>query len=335
MEYPVSRANPLTDPVVPVVRSTCLIVAQSIGLFEALAEEPLEARRLSRKLGLDPLGIKRLLEVLRVSGYVSYSDNRYQLTEISRMSLLKGSSLELTNWVEFCQVQIRALSHLQDVLSTGHPVDLFDLLPGDTGVLLHQRAMAETAKPIADWVAANIPIHPGSRIMLDVGGSHGLYSAAVCRLHPPLAADVMELSSVLEFARVVSTEYSTNQFVNHIEGDIVNSPIPKTYDVVFLGNLIHHLSNSNAHIALGKIFSCLRPGGTIAVWDMSSTEQEHDDTSACFSLFFYLTSGTRCYSESEIRKLLAECGYSSIQIIHPSAISSHVLYTARKQSDAQ
>jgi hypothetical protein len=329
MEDSVIRPNPLTDPIIPAIRSIALITAQSLGLFTALADEALGAESLAGKLGLNAVGVKRLAEVLRVCGYLSIDEEKYRLTEPSRVALMKGGSLQLTNWVEFCQVQIQAFGHLKTALSTGRPVDLFGLLEGEAGLSMHQRAMADTAKPIADWIAANTPVPPGAKEMLDVGGSHGLYSAAICRRNSPLRAEVMELPSVLETARRVSKEYCTDRYLSHIEGDVVTSKLTKTYDVVFLGNLIHHLTQQNARTTLSKTASATRRGGTIAIWDLSAAEQEPDETSACFSLLFYLTSGAKCYTELEIRELLGTCGYGQIRAIRPPGVSTHVLYTAR------
>jgi hypothetical protein len=63
---------------------------------------------------------------------------------------------------------------------------------------------------------------------------------------------------------------------------------------------------------------------------LAEIDEEPDETAACFSLFFYLTSGAKCYSESEITRMLQTTGFSDIQTVRPSGTSTHMLYTARK-----
>ena len=307
------QPNPLTDPIIPAIRSAALVVAVSTGLFATIAERRMGVTQLAKALGLRPQGLRRLAEVLVVGGYLSRVDDEYELSEVSRMAFLKGGSFELTNWVKFCRVQLRAVGCLETALMEGRPIDLFGLMTSETELLTHQRAMAETAKPAADWLASNVPVPPGARNMLDVGGSHGVYSAAICRRNPPLQSQVLELPSVLEMARAVSEEYTTDRYVSHIEGDITTTTLAKTYNVVFLGNILHHLPDESPTGVLTKIAANMVPGGTIAIWDLAETDEEPDETAACFSLFFHLTSGAKCYSESEITRLLQTTGFSDIQ----------------------
>jgi len=325
-----AQPNPLTDPVVPAIRSEALIAAASAGFFDALARRPLKAPALARALGLDTTGVKRVADVLAACGYLERAGDVYALTDVSRTAFLKTGSVRLTNWVKFGAIQLRGLRRLQKVLESGRPVDLYDLMENENELLTQQRAMAETAGPAAGWVAENIPVRSGAEYMLDIGGSHGLYSAAICRRNPPLLSDVLELPSVINAARKVSKEYSTARFVNYIEGDIATGELTKTYDVVFLGNIIHHQKKKTAGSVLSKIASSMTPGGTIALWDLAETGERPDETAACFSLFFYLTSGAGCYSERETAALLESAGFECVESIHPTRTSTHVLSIGRR-----
>lgn len=330
MNSPSVQPNPLTDPIIPAIRSAALVAAASTGLFAAIGGDRISAEQLANVLGLTPHGVRRLADVLVACGYLTRVDKEYALTEVSHMALVKGGSFELTNWLEFCRVQLRAISRLESALKDGRPIDLFDLMPTQAELLTHQRAMAETAKPAADWIAFNTPVPSGATIMLDVGGSHGVYSAAICRRNPPLESEVLELPSVVEMARAVSKEYSTDRFVRHLEGDILTTTLSKTYDAVFLGNVLHHLPDENAAFVLAKIAASTAPSGTIAIWDLADIDAEPDETAACFSLFFYLTSGAKCHSEREVTTLMRRCGFGNIRTARPPGTSTHILYTAQR-----
>jgi precorrin-6B methylase 2 len=193
-------------------------------------------------------------------------------------------------------------------------------------------AMAETAMPVVQWVAAHTPVPKDGELMLDIGGSHGLYAAAICWQNPPLRAEVMELPKVIEAARSASLEFGTTDVVTHIEGDIRNADLTREYSVVFIGNLIHHLHFEQLPSVFEKVWNHLTLGGTIAIWDISETRGEGDLVSSLFSLFFYLTSTGRCHPESQIQTILQKTGFRQFQAIQPDGPSLHTLYVARKLS---
>ena len=141
-------------------------------------------------------------------------------------------------------------------------------------------------------------------------------------------SDVMELPGTMETARMVSKEFGAAAFVKHIEGDIATLNLSKKYDVVFLGNIIHHLQKENAGAVLSKLRKAMVSGGTMAVWDLSGAGQQTDEIAACFSLFFYITSGAKCYSEQEVFAMLKNAGFGDIKSYRPPGNSTHILYTA-------
>ena len=222
------------------------------------------------------------------------------------------------------------MSQLQSKLSTGQGVGLFELMKTPEELRVHQLAMAETAMFVAEWVATHLPVPRGAEMMLDIGGSHGLYSAEICRRNPPMRAEVLELPGVLDAARSAAIELGTTDVVTHIEGDIRTTDLPREYSVAFLGNLVHHFQLDELGGVLGRIWKHITPGGTIAIWDMAAGSGPGDLVSGLFSLFFYLISTGGCHSGSQIKQALQRAGFSQFQAIQPDRPSLHTLYVATK-----
>jgi hypothetical protein len=192
--------------------------------------------------------------------------------------------------------------------------------------------------------------------MLDVGGSHGLYAAALCRLHPPMTAEILEPPRTLAAARSVAEEEGTTDVVRHRDGDIRRLPADRRYDVVFLGNVVHHFSEKENRGFLREMFERLEPGGTVAVWDLREAREGALDAAdtpeatggqgasggpaavtdpaaavkAAFSLLFYLTSGAQCYGRADLQGWMTDAGFTGFEIHVPGAGSPHALYTARR-----
>jgi len=208
--------NPVSDPIVPVIISQSLVTALSVGLLEALSHGPASFESVATQIGIAPQATKLLLNVLALSGYVQKSSDTYTLSEVSRMTLLKSSPMSFVNWVKFCRFQIAAIGHLTEAARGSGPIDLFEIMANPEDRLVHQRAMAETAKPIASWIADVVPIPDGATRMLDIGGSHGVYSAAICSKYPPLHSDILELPASIESASRVIEESGTEKYCSLI-----------------------------------------------------------------------------------------------------------------------
>jgi len=324
------RPNPLLDPFVPAASAWSIVSAASAGVFDALGEDARSPADIANDLGLDAAGIERLMPVLVHLGYAESDGGRFRLSDASRQYLTTGSRHRLSNWVRFCRTQLLAMAQLQSTLSSGRAVDLYDLMTTPEELRVHQLAMAETALPVSGWVAAHTPVPKGGEAMLDIGGSHGLYSAAICRRNPPLRADVMELPGVIDAARAAALELGTTDLVTHIEGDIRSTSLARDYSVVFVGNLIHHLQLEQLPSVFEKVWDHLLPGGTVVIWDIAVDGTAGDLVSSLFSLFFYLTSAGRCHPHSQIRIALQEAGFGRFQAIKPEGPSLHTLYVALK-----
>ena len=325
-----NRPHPLIDPFVPAVSAWALVAAVSTGIFDAIDDGLHDAQAIARKLKLDPDGVEPLLDQLVCLGYLDKSSDGFNLTEVSRMTLADRSPHRLKNWVRFCRFQLLAMEHIESTLSTGTRVDLTGLMKSESDRRIHQFAMAETAIPAADWVASQIPVPSGGEVMLDIGGSHGVYSAAICKQNPPLRSEILELPLFVESAKSVAEELGTTQFVHHIEGDILETELDRSYSLIFLGNLVHHFSTGELDTVLRKIYEHILPGGSIAIWDIAEREGEASLFSSAFSLFFYMTSGAKCYSSEEVERFLSDTGFTEFASIKPPVPSPHILYTARK-----
>lgn len=190
--------------------------------------------------------------------------------------------------------------------------------------------MAETAKPIAPWIADVVPVPAGAGRMLDIGGSHGVYSASLCARHPPMRSDILELPGAVEPASLVAEEYGTKAFCSFVGANVLEWESTARYDAVFLGNIIHHFSPTEVEFVLEKSYRYLVDEGTIAIWDIDPGENGDHPTAAAFSLFFFITSGAKCYASDEISQILERVGFANHEVLRPPGSSSHSLHIARR-----
>jgi SAM-dependent methyltransferase len=229
--------------------------------------------------------------------------------------------------VEHNYTHWKIINRLEDVLQTGEGIDSHTNLGGHKEWAVYQQAMLETARPVAPWVAARVLVPDGAVRLLDIGGSHGLYGAAICRAHPPLRSEVLELPLAVESARRLAQAEGIDDVVTHRAGDVrVTDLGQEVVDVVFLGNLVHHFSVVENQALFRRIASALRPGGTVAIWDfeMPVTGSPPDLVADGLALFFRIGSSTRCYTTDELVTWLAVAGFTDIRV-QPAPPPAHLL----------
>jgi hypothetical protein len=81
---------------------------------------------------------------------------------------------------------------------------------------------------------------------------------------------------------------------------------------------------------LHRVRAALRPGGTIAIWELEAPRQERATGHAVLAaLFFRLTSTADTYHGSQYASWLAAAKFSRIRILRPRRSSGRVLVLAR------
>ena len=80
--------------------------------------------------------------------------------------------------------------------------------------------MLETARFDAPVLARHVPVREGATRLLDLGGSHGLMGATLCRKHPPMRSTVLDLAAAIEHARALAAREGIADVVEHRAGDL-------------------------------------------------------------------------------------------------------------------
>jgi SAM-dependent methyltransferase len=326
------EARVLLEAFLPLIVARSLLAMVRLGIASALARSGRSVDELADELDLNADGLGHLLRVLTASGYVAVDRRVYRLTPLSRLTLLDGAPAQLDAWVLHGEFHWRAIAGLeralQGTVQTGveHRLDR----PEDWSV--YQRAMLQTARPVADEVAGALPDPPGRDRVLDLGGAHGLYGAAICRRFPGLHSLVMDLPAALEHARALGESLGLTDVVDYEEGDILTADLGQAeHDVVFLGNVVHHVPENRLAAILDRVYRALKPGGVIAIWDMVPTGDgaEPDLVSAGFALLFHLTSAAPCRPAERHVELLIGAGFAAVEI-QSGLAPTHLLITARR-----
>jgi hypothetical protein len=322
---------PALDSLFSLMNARSLMAAVKLGVFEALAAGPLPAAELASRRGLDPETTELLLRTLGVAGYIEQQGGGYGLSRLGRRTMLPGAEMDLTGYVMWNFTQWEMVEHLEELVVTGRGLDFHHTMTDPKAWGYYQRAMFELGKLEAPLVASIVPVKPGARRLLDLGGSHGYPGAALCRKHPPMRSLVLDLPAAIEHARALAREAGIDDVVEHRAGDLLADELPPEQDVVLLSNILHHFDGDANLEILRRVAHALTAQGTVAIWEMETPDRSRKPSAGDgAALYFRLTSTARCYSAGDYTGWLATAGFEQVRVRRPLLAPGQILVVGRK-----
>jgi hypothetical protein len=314
---------PIADCLLPLLQTRSLMAAVRLGIVDAIGDGEASADDIARMRGLDADAVEMLLRVLVSARYVSIASRSslraqtgYRLSPLGLQTLLPASPASARGYVQWNFVQWDLIEELERVLRTGRGMEFHGRLQGDENWKWYQQAMLDLARAAAPILARLVPVKRGARTLVDIGGSHGLLGAAICRKHPPMRSIVLELPAAVGEARAAAQRAGVDDVVQHRAGSVLEDGVPADADVVLLANVVHHFTRHDAIAVLRKARDAMTAGGTVAIWDFdrpasgASPELAADAT----ALYFRLTSTSQVVPGDEYGAWLREVGFRKVQL---------------------
>jgi 2-polyprenyl-3-methyl-5-hydroxy-6-metoxy-1,4-benzoquinol methylase len=318
-----------------------IMVATKLGIFEVLAKQESTASEIATRCGLDQHATEVLLFALAGADYVRCKDRRYTLSPVAQKWLLRSSPQSLYDYMLFNFLNWSWDERFEDFLRTGQPTHIHQEMSHDEWQV-YQRAMRSLAGFSAFEVARRIPVPRGALRMLDIGGSHGYYSVMLCRRYPELHSVVFDLpEAVVHAAKLLAQEGMGERIVHRAGNALTDDLGNQEYDLIFIGNLLHHF-DEQANRDLVKRSACaLRPGGYLVVEELQRLQspEEGGELGALSNLYFAATSEAGTWSTGEIAAWQREAGLhprKSIRLLTaPGAILQAALKPNSKEENGQ
>ena len=324
---------PMFDTLLPLIQTRAIVAAVRLGIFEAIGRGTSTAAQLAQTLSADAECLELLLRVLACAEYVTSEGDQYRLTQLAQNTLLPDSRLKLSAMVKWNYFSWQWLEQLEETVKTGEGVDAHGTLGSSENWSLYQKAMLELAQTAAPHVAPLVPIKEGARRMLDIGGGHGLYGAMICRRHPPMRSEVLDLPQAVEHAQKLAREARLDDVVTHRAGNALEDDLGRDYDAVFLGNVVHHFRLTQNRDLFRRVRDVMTPGGTVVIWDYerSDPNTEPDLGGDGMALFFRITSTSQCYTSADYTDWISTAGFVEVTTQTTPLAPSYVLVAGRAQ----
>ena len=214
VENPLSRTNDA------LALARTIGVAARIGVFGLLADSPAAAPELAHRLGVQSGPLSMMLDLLVDEGLLDVEHSVYELSIAGRHWLDPNSATGVET----------ALSHTLDHWAWWADLDRILIGEAPTAVapdeddegawLRYTRADYEVARQVADDVVAAIGRPRSSGSVLELGGGHGWFAAALCRRDPFLRATVLDHAGSVAIGREIMWETDMDSVVTHQVADL-------------------------------------------------------------------------------------------------------------------
>lgn len=169
---------------------------------------------------------------------------------------------------------------------------------------LFSRAMIDISRTNYKEVAGKIPIAKNAMKLLDLGGSHGLYSIELCKRNPNLEATIVDLPPVKKYADECIAQHNAGKNVSFLPADFMKDELPKNTDIILAFNIIHGLNPSENEALAQKVYNSLNYGGIYVILDqikgIGGNSQMSKATTSYMALNLLHEASGRTYSKNEV-----------------------------------
>lgn len=326
-----SKTLPMMAAYIPMMTAGALAAAGRLGVFEALADRPLEVPVLANKVGADVAAMDRLTDFLVASGY------------LKRHGRLVGNTLESERWftsrgivdysagLDWTADAWAIMADLPDAVRLGKPVTLlWDRMTerpelGDR----FARYMHAFARHLAPDLMSVSGLPKRPLRLLDLGGSHGAHSMVFCQRFPELQAVIVDLETALADTGTRIKEAGLADRIRIRGGDIRDCDWGEGYDLALYLSIAHNMSLDENREIFRHLASSLQPGGVLIIHDYPR-ETKSSLFEAAFRLTLLVETGTQTLTPSEFTALLDEAGFSSHELYALSPAEKGSLIVARR-----
>lgn len=336
LEWVALKANlaptPLVDTQVAFNAARTIMAAAELGIYEAIGKNSRSAVDIAATCNTHPGATKNLLDALVGIGYLQWNNGNYSLKPKLQKWLLKESESNLIGKLRFQLLEWEWMAKLEDYVRTGKTLEMHGAL-NPKEWQLYQDGMRDLSINAAKEVAAKFPLSKTATAMLDIGGSHGLFSIELCKKHPNLSSTIMELPGAMEAASAIGKKYDTTKRVRYVEGNALTDDLGKEkYDLIMINNVVHHFTNEQNFELAKKIATALKPNGIYSIGEFvrQSKPGEGGVIASTTGLYFALTSSSGTWSKEEMEAWQKGAGLRIEKPVAPMSMPGWKILIARK-----
>jgi hypothetical protein len=299
-----------------------LYVAVQLGIADRLADGPQAVQELAATVGTQADALYRALRALASLGvFREVAPQRFALTPLADL-LRADHPHSLCATVLFQGAEpYRAWGDLLYSLRTGAPafehvygMPHFDYLAqhAEANAVFNRTMSENTARSVTAVVSAYA--FPPTGVVVDVGGGHGAFLAAVLQAHPGLHGVLFDRPDVVEGAAPTLEAAGVAARCTRVGGDFFAPPLP-TGDLYLLRQVIHDWDDARSIAILRHCALAMAREGKVLVIESLIPPGNMPSLVKFLDLQMLVMLGGRQRTEEEYRQVYAAAGLRLMHVI--------------------
>jgi hypothetical protein len=299
------------------VEARIIQVAVELGIFDAIGQNGRDAAAIARLLDLEPRATELLLNALTALELLDKFGDRFTLAPVAERYLQRSAPQYLGGMIRFDASLWHCWEQLAAAVRTGKPVRAANMYQDDsteTEIFIEAMDSLVKARGDAEVIASSFDWSKTAEL-LDVGSGPATYPIFLCRKFSHLRATIFDLPGSMTITERYVRTAGLQARIQLIRGDYRRDPIPGTYDVIFLSNIIHGESFAENQQLMAKLAAALKPRGSMIIKDhILDGTRASPPVGAIFSLLMLLTTQAgRCYGTDEVKAWMESAGLSRVR----------------------
>jgi SAM-dependent methyltransferase len=338
MEWIAIKANLMPAPQaagVWALSAKALLLAFKLDVFEAAKDSPQTVQQIAHRTGLHPRGLAPLMNILTLYDYFRYKDGKFGLTKLAKKWCLRESPDNMANSMRYNnEIFWNEMNYMEEFLKTGKGLEVHDNYYTEEQWDWYQLSQYDWAKMTARSVPKVTPMPSNPAEMLDIGGSHGLFSVELCKEYPTLKATILDLPEAVEKARPILEKTNMGDRVSYWIGNALTDDFGEDrYDLILMSSLAHHFSSEQNMVVSKKAAKALKPGGYFVMqdWLRQEPSSRMDLSAIAMDMYFNLTSTTGTWTLDEIKGFQEKAGLTHYKVNRFMGMPSYAQVCAKKE----
>jgi SAM-dependent methyltransferase len=296
------------------------IAALKLGLFKALEASALTAEEVAAIIEADPRGVAMLLEALTAFGYIKKKGDRYENSAMARHWLLASGTTDLTELFFQFDDMLKRWDYLDETIKKGVPPLMgWEWLDAHGGGWAHyHEGLGSPARLMMKEILAGARLPASATRLLDLGGSHGMYSILFCKHHPALHATVMDWGMAQPVAEANIAHEGLGDRVTFQEGDFLEDDLARDMDAILMFNIIRILTPEELNGFFRKAHASLAPGGVLLIMDHLGKEPRTPFVKANSDLILlelYNSTQGQTHRAEAVTRSLGDLGFAEVKTL--------------------
>jgi 2-polyprenyl-3-methyl-5-hydroxy-6-metoxy-1,4-benzoquinol methylase len=278
---------------------------------------------LAKRCAASERGIRILCDYLTISGLLTKTGDRYQLTPGTAAFLAKTSPMYLGGTLAFLASPefVRNFDRLAETIRRGAVSDEGNTVAGEEQEFWvnFARAMVPMKIPAAMGIADVLQIATaGPARVLDIAAGSGIFGITLAERNPRVEVVAVDWRGVLSAASEDAKRKGMQDRYQTLAGDAFKVDYGTGYDIALVTGFLHNFDIPTCTHLLRKVAAALNPGGRVVILEVvPNDDRVTPPIPAAFSLTMLAqTPAGDAYTLAQLRKMAEDAGFKGVTA-HP------------------